>query len=505
MIFDPTRLAILLLGDRLVAVAIQRQRIEAFVVDAENAAGALRAELDQRRLAPRTVAIGLPRGSVTVKPIELPSVGGEIQDMVRFELERHLPSGSDDSPFDYLPLPFESDGPPAARQVLIAAADRRVVDSALRIAEDAKLRPASITVASHNLTTLVPRQRGGKLVWIHRVGAGADVLFLSGSSLVLSRNVPEADPAVIADEIRRSFVVTRWRGCDAIWLSGDAWPAAPDALAELGAPVTEPPFAPRARRRLAMITETPRGAFDLALAVASAGRVRPLELIPLALRPRRLTRPQMVTAGMVAATLLLGLGALLVPGHRDSRYLADLNARIAGLDSEVRAVEKVVQELDRKRRLLATIQSIESTSIRPLPVLRELTDLLPTDAWLTMLALDTKGVELTGQAAAASALIPLLENSSRFERAEFSSPVTRGRDREQFRIRAAWETAAVIPVAAGPASVSPPAGRLPAGPPPRSAPPAVSAPVDALPGPPPSGPPMQPRRPFPPFPGPGPR
>jgi len=120
-------------------------------------------------------------------------------------------------------------------------------------------------------------------------------------------------------------------------------------------------------------------------------------------------------------------------------------------------VEKVVQELDRKRQLLATIQSIESTGLRPLPILRELTDLLPPDAWLTMLVLDTKGVELTGQAQAAAALIPVLENSPRLERVEFSSPVTRGRDREQFRIRAAWESG--VPPGAPPPT---PADRTPA-------------------------------------------
>jgi Tfp pilus assembly protein PilN len=105
------------------------------------------------------------------------------------------------------------------------------------------------------------------------------------------------------------------------------------------------------------------------------------------------------------------------------------------------------------------IQSIESTTVRPLPVLRELTELLPGDAWLTMLSLDTKGVELTGQAQAAASLIPLLENSARLERVEFSSPVTRGRDREQFRIRAAWEgtsAAAATGAAAEPASPLPP-------------------------------------------------
>ena len=72
-------------------------------------------------------------------------------------------------------------------------------------------------------------------------------------------------------------------------------------------------------------------------------------------------------------------------------------------------------------------------------MLKNLTDVLPADAWLTTLTLDAKGIELVGQAASASTLIPLLENSPRFERVEFSSPVTRGRDKEQFRIRAVWE------------------------------------------------------------------
>jgi Tfp pilus assembly protein PilN len=171
--------------------------------------------------------------------------------------------------------------------------------------------------------------------------------------------------------------------------------------------------------------------------------------------------------------VLLAVIALLVPGFRTSRELAFLNQQIAQLDPEVRAVEKVVQELERKRQLLATIQAIESSSLRPLPVLRELTDLVPADAWLTMLVLDTKGVELTGQAQAAAALIPVLENSPRLERVEFSSPVTRGRDREQFRIRATWEGGAPV---AGPAPGATDQAPTPDTPAARPRPPLPSAP-----------------------------
>jgi Tfp pilus assembly protein PilN len=359
--------------------------------------------------------------------------------MVRFELERHLPWGGEDTPFDYLPLPMDSaqaaEG--MSRSVLIAAVDRRVVEGTLRLAEDTKLRPASITVAVHNLPALVPNHLPGRTVWVHRVGDSAELLFISDSALVLSRSIATTDDTAVAEEIQRSFAVTRWRGCDSVWVSGD--PSRSDALARLGAPVSEPPYTDAARVWLAALPAESQGELILALAVAGGGRVRALELLPPALRPRQLTRPQAITLGTAAAVLLLTVGALTAPGCRTSREIASLNRQISQLDPEVRTVEKVVKEVDRKRQLLATIQSIESTGLRPLPVLRELTDLLPPDAWLTMLVLDTKGVELTGQAQAASALIPVLENSPRLERVEFSSPVTRGRDREQFRIRASWE------------------------------------------------------------------
>jgi general secretion pathway protein L len=156
----------------------------------------------------------------------------------------------------------------------------------------------------------------------------------------------------------------------------------------------------------------------------------------------------MTTIGVLAAAVFLGVIALLVPGYRESRRLATINQRVAALDREVRGVEQTLQELERRRRLLATIQSIESSTVRPLPVLRELTELLPNNTWLSTVSIDGKGIELTGQAAASSDLIPILENSPRFERVEFASPVTRGRDKEQFRIRASWEPTPGTAVAA---------------------------------------------------------
>jgi len=447
MKFAPLRLAVVMLGDRLSVAAIQRDRQETFTIDAENPGAALRAELDARGLAARKVAIGLARSAVTVKPIELPAVAGETREMVKFELERHLPIPADDAAFDFVPLPTEAEPESAAsegKRVLIVAADRRVVDAALRLAEEAKLRPMSITVAAHELIALVETDRRQRVAWLHRTGDSADLLLLHGSTLVWSRCFPATDDATLVAETRRSFAGARWGECDAVWVSGDG--AAAAALLDLGVPISDPPWTSRARRHLAEITE-PRGAAELAVATASSRGIRPLDLIPSAIKPRRLTRQEMFTGGVLAATVLLALAALLVPGYRESRSLGRLNAEIARIDPEVRAVERVARELERKRQLLVTLEKIGTGALQPLPVLRELTDVLPSDSWVTYLAFDAKGLELTGQAGAASTLIPLLENSPRLERVEFASPVTRGRDREQFRIRAAWETPAPAPPA----------------------------------------------------------
>lgn len=483
------RLGVALAGDRLAVAVVEGEQIQAFTIEAENPAAALRAELDARSLAPRAVALGLARALVSVKPIELPAVTGDVRDMVRFELDRHLPFPADDAPFDVAPLPVEAETREAGapRRVLVVAADRRVVDTALRIAEEARVRPVSLTVAAHDLLALASVDRERHVVWVHRVGSSTDLLFLVGPVLVLSRSVPATDDAVVADEVRKSLVAVRWRVCDAVWVSGDGTTEALEGeLGRLGAPLSQPPWTSRARTQLAMLPEEAHGTLMLALAVASIRRAPVLDLLPLHLRPRRLSRAQLLTLAMAGASVALLLGALLVPTFRESRYLARVNTEITRLDPEVRAVERVLRELERKRKLLATVDSLETSAVKPLPALRELTELLPTDAWLTTLSLDAKGIELTGQANSASALIPLLENSPRFERVEFASPVTRGRDREQFRIKASWEAMAATPTPPPPAAGTPP--RVPGAP--AVAPPAAGRPFVApqVPPPPPTPP-----------------
>jgi Tfp pilus assembly protein PilN len=437
----PARIGLFIHNGRLTAVALTgRERLEHFVVeDAEDPAGTLGAELQARRLVGRRIRIGLDRRLAVVKMIELPrAAGSDVAQMIGFDLERHVPFPPEDTRFDWVELPS---GPEEPRRVLVTAAERRTVERPLALLAGAKRRPATLTVGCHELTALLPRALPAQhTVWAHRHDGAADLLFLEGRVLVMSRQVTAADTEALAREVQRSLTLVRWRGCDAVWLSGDdaeSWRA--DLAASLGIPASAPPYAAPHVPRIAALPADNEGAALLALAAATGPRSPALDLLPPEARPWAPSREQLVTAGMLAVTALLALSLAIAHVIKTERYLGRLTQEIRRLEPDVKAVEGLAAELTRKKRVLAAFESAQDGRIQALPALRELTETLPTSAWLQSLAMDRQGVELTGQADGASTLIPLLEASDRLERVEFTSPVTKTQNKEQFRIRGAWE------------------------------------------------------------------
>ncbi len=450
------RVGLFLDDGRLTVVAVTgRNRLERFVVaDSEDPAGALAAELGARRLAARRIRVGLDRRLAVVKIIELPrAAGGDLAQMVGFDLERHVPFPPEEVRFAWTELSSKAEEP---RRVLVAACERRVVERPLGLLAAAKRRPAALTVACHELTALLPRALPpGRVVWAHRHGSTTNLLFLRGRRLLMSRSVAVEDPEGLAREIDRSLPLVHWTRYHAVWISGDeadAWRATPGLSAALDAPVAAPPYAPSRAALIARLPEKDPGAALLTLAVACGPRRPLLDLLPAEARPWTLSREQMISAGLAIITGLLGLTLAYTHAIKTEHYLARLTQEIRRLEPEAKAAEGLSAEVARKKRLLASLRSAEGGRVQALPVLRALTETLPASAWVQSLTMSHEGVELTGQADAASALIPLLEASSWLERVEFTAPVTKAQSKEQFRLRAGWETpsSSLPPRARGP-------------------------------------------------------
>ncbi len=177
----------------------------------------------------------------------------------------------------------------------------------------------------------------------------------------------------------------------------------------------------------------------LALALVAERRRPPLDLLPPTSRPWQPSRGQLVTAGLLAAVGAAAIGWGLARAVTVERYLERVNAEVWRLEPAAKESAALAAALSDRRRLAAALASIEQTRLPVLPLLRELTETLPVDAWLQSLWMDRQGVELTGQADTAGALVPLLEGSSRLDGAALTSPVTKSLGKEQFRIRADWE------------------------------------------------------------------
>lgn len=438
----PGRIGLFVDNGRLTVVGMAgRDEVEHFVVeDAEDPAATLAAELQARGLTGRHIRVGLDRRLAVVKAIELPrAAGGDVGAMIGFDLERHVPFPAEGVRFDWVELPSEPDEP---HHVLIVATERRTVERPLGLLAAAHRRPAAVVVACHELPALLDRETSApRAVWSHRNGEATDLLFLDQRRLLMSRRVTAATTEDLAREIRRSLAMVRWSDCEAVWLSGsDADAEIADLAGLMGVPVSAPPYAADRASLVATLPAEEQGAALLALAVAVGPRSPALNLLPAEARLWTPSREQLVTVAIIGVTALLGLTLALTHLIRTERHLDRLSQEIRRLDPEVKAVERLAAELGQKRRVLAALQAAQDGRIPALPIFRELTETLPQGAWLQGLTLDRQGVELVGQSDGASALIPLLEASDRLERVEFTSPVTKTQNKEQFRLRAAWET-----------------------------------------------------------------
>jgi len=166
-------------------------------------------------------------------------------------------------------------------------------------------------------------------------------------------------------------------------------------LGALGLPVGSPPLSAVARRALG-------GLEDSATAPRSSrprwppARASRLDLLPAALRPRRLTREQRTTVVLAAITALLGLGAL---GAESARNRHELNR----VESEIRRIDPRCAPCSASWTTSSTSADCSrlrrrSRGIAPAPASAARTHGdAATDVWLTTLTLDAKGVELTAR------------------------------------------------------------------------------------------------------------
>ena len=161
-----------------------------------------------------------------------------------------------------------------------------------------------------------------------------------------------------------------------------------------------------------------------------------VNLLPLAARAA--VRMGRVSSTTTLLLVFLGLCCLWgVSAFIHTRVeLYRVNQQIATLSPEAKKVESLLQE---SRALAKQMESLRKIGQSPnkLKVLKDLTQLIPDNTWLSSLQLSKQYVNLGGTSTAASDLIPLLDKSGLLKKTEFASPtVTDASKLEHFKIKA---------------------------------------------------------------------
>jgi Tfp pilus assembly protein PilN/Tfp pilus assembly PilM family ATPase len=139
------------------------------------------------------------------------------------------------------------------------------------------------------------------------------------------------------------------------------------------------------------------------------------------------------------AVLMVGAGAI-GPRVQQSQFLEQLSAEIQRLQPQVRQVERLETETGATQKKAAVLEMVQGRDALNLEALRELSEILPETTWINDFNLRGDGVEISGSADNATALVPLIEQSPLFKDASLASGITRNQQgKEIFRIRAKFE------------------------------------------------------------------
>lgn len=159
-----------------------------------------------------------------------------------------------------------------------------------------------------------------------------------------------------------------------------------------------------------------------------------INLLPVA--PSQASRTEAVAAGLLAiVTVGLLVAAVTIPLERKRAHAARLADAVTALRKEAIAREKLTAKIERLGARSRFIADRKLTGPSAIAVMKDLTELLPDNTWLSNMTLVGDQVSIQGYADAASTLVELIESSPRFRNAALQSRLTRDRQTGQERFQ----------------------------------------------------------------------
>jgi Tfp pilus assembly protein PilN len=371
-----------------------------------------------------------------VRQVVFPRAASEnLAQVVAYELDRLLPLSADRLFYD-----FQVQEETATEvHLLLMALPRNRVEDCLQLVTEAGLRPLAVQlapVAASNAFAGCGRPMPGSWLLLHLSDGALELLNLQNGvvhSYYSGRNLGKT-------ELSRTILTHIGHISDA--------GATPQTLCLYGSHKSDFNVGVLQQHNLEIISPNhlvitgflPETSPDAALpsvgaALTCLGNVLlGINLLP----PVERTSVKLGRFSTTAILLVVFLGVFLLWGFSALIHtpveLYRLNRQIAQLTPEATQVKNLLQE---SQALAGQMESLRKIGQSPdkLKILKDLTQLIPDNTWLSNLRLSKQQLDMSGMSQSASDLIPRLDKSGWLKKTEFASPIVTDANKiEHFKI-----------------------------------------------------------------------
>lgn len=387
---------------------------------------------------PVSLAANWPLGFL--RRITLPRVAAEnLRQVVTYEIDRFLPLQAESLVFDFQVIQeTETD-----LQLALMALPKELIESWLRICAAADLRPIAVELspaAAANVFALYGRRRSSSWLLLQMDSRVFDLTLIQRHTLRdwhTGRGASGAEMrAKVAAEIDRLHREGYAPGTICVYGSGVEDGNGPDFSNYPSLSVIQESHL--GIKGLDPGSEKPGGILPaLGAALWGVGKVPiSFNLLPEENRSEvRLTNLLITRVLLITLISLYGvwLGSTFL--HKKVA-LYQVERQLAQLAPEVQQIEQQLRQSRLLRKQLQELYKPWEQSPGALPLLKELTQIIPVHTYLVHLSLTQECVEMSGISNSASDLISILEKSGWFTQTEFASPiVTDATGAENFKIK----------------------------------------------------------------------
>ena len=405
---------------RFFQVGLKTVRTVPLPATAEDHLPAIRRALDdflaELEALPDQTVLCLPRTEASVSRLVVPETArGSLEQVVRYEVERLLPFREEDIYYDYVTT--EEGGEERRLGIVVFCFPRQSVDPLVNLLVEHDLRPQSVTLSSAaqatSLLACCPTEHGPRVLAAREDGH-LELNFLRERQLVASHTLPSARVAEAdawTDTLARSMTRT-FPGSPPDTIPVFTWD-------EQGAlPVRVEPernLAQAARAQFPVVAADGALSVETCSAMGAAlqavGEGEEVNVLPAASRAHRektLSPLSLVFVGCILVLSLVWAASVVI---QDRRALNRVQDRIQALAPAVRQVQDDAAVVQRLQAQLQTLRA--ETRIRLTPLLKDMTERIPQQVYLTNFQFRNGKVELTGVAKSGSAsdLVGALEAS----------------------------------------------------------------------------------------------